>query len=210
MPTWSCQRCREPVAAGVELCACCRQRERLFAHCIAPLVYTCPVSGLIKRAKYSRQLLCVRPLVSCLQQALAAEYGEGKSQQPWPEALIPVPLHWWKLRCRGFNLAAFIARRLGTQLDVPVLPSHVRRLGSTRNQQGLSARARQANVRQVFSIKKPVRCRHLALVDDVLTTGATAESLCRTLCAQGVKRVDLWCLARTPGHEYRPTDIAKD
>lgn len=214
----SCQRCREPVAAGVRLCPCCRQRERLFQHCVAPLLYTGPVAGLIKQAKYGRQLQCIGPLTACLERALATNYSatscdsnnENDNTQPWPQALIPVPLHWWKLRCRGFNLASLMAQGLGRRWQLPVLHSHVIRTAATRTQQGLDARARQHNVRRAFRIRKPVPFSHLALIDDVLTTGATAESLCRTLHQQGVRRVDLWCLARTPARPDHPTGIAAD
>ena len=213
----SCQRCREPVAAGVSLCPCCRQRERLFQHCVAPLLYTGPVAGLIKQAKYGRQLLCIRPLTTCLERRLAADYSDtggdtnaNDSAQALPQALVPVPLHWWKLRRRGFNLASLVAQQLGRRWQLPVLHSRVARTAATRNQQGLSARDRQHNVRRAFRITKPVPFSHLALIDDVLTTGATAESLCRTLHQQGVRRVDLWCLARTPARSDHPTGIAAD
>ncbi|WP_196221449.1 ComF family protein [Sansalvadorimonas verongulae] len=149
---------------------------------------------MVQKIKYNRCLLFERPLTAHLVNSLQDHYCDT----PWPEALIPVPLHWWKLRKRGFNQAGVIASQLSKATGVPVLHSHVKRVSHGTPQQGLSASQRQKNIRGAFAIKKPIPFTHIAVVDDVMTTGATTEELCRVLKKHGVQTVDVWCLARTP------------
>ncbi|NIU62492.1 MAG: ComF family protein, partial [Pseudomonas stutzeri] len=119
---------------------------------------------------------------------------------PRPDLLLPVPLARRRLRQRGFNqaqmLADWLSRPLGIATDARVLE----RVLDTPAQQQLDAATRRRNLRQAFAIATgaDVKGRHLALVDDVLTTGATAEALARLLKRAGAERVDVYCLARTP------------
>src|SRR5690606_34322064 len=105
-----------------------------------------------------------------------------------------------RLRQRGFNQAAMLARWLGSQLDIPCDQGLLQRTRETPAQQALGAKARQRNLRHAFSLGdgEAVKGLHLALVDDVLTTGATAQALASLLRKAGARRVDVYCLARTP------------
>lgn len=114
--------------------------------------------------------------------------------------LLPVPLSPSRLRQRGFNQAALLANWLGKALQLPVDGGLLQRVQEQQSQQGLSANERRRNLKQAFALVKDARLegRHLALVDDVLTTGATADSLALLLKRAGAGRVDVYCLARTP------------
>ena len=117
-----------------------------------------------------------------------------------PDLLIPVPLHPQRLRERGFNqsleLARVVARHYGLTLDW----RSCRRVRSTPAQSGLSEKARWRNLRDAFQITCEMSGRHLMLMDDVITTGATLSALSQALLRAGAARVDVWALARTPDH----------
>ena len=116
----------------------------------------------------------------------------------------PVPLARRRQRRRGFNQAQMLADWLGRRLQLPVHGDWLQRRLDTPAQQGLDAATRKRNLRQAFALDAGAELagRHLALVDDVLTTGATAGILARLLRRAGAARVDVYCLARTP----RPGD----
>lgn len=123
---------------------------------------------------------------------------------PRPDALLPVPLARKRLRERGYNQAAMLAGWIGKHMEIPVDERQLLRIKETPAQQGLDARARKRNLQGAFALRNPaaLRGKHVALVDDVLTTGATANGIARLLVDAGAARVDVYCLARTP----RPAD----
>lgn len=115
-----------------------------------------------------------------------------------PDLLIPVPLHPSRLRKRGYNQALELARPLGRRLGIPVRHDVLRRTRCTGAQTELDAAARVGNVRGAFALASLPAQRHVALVDDVMTTGATLAEAALVLLAAGMDRVDVWALARTP------------
>lgn len=119
---------------------------------------------------------------------------------PRPDCLLPVPMARKRLRERGFNQAQMVARWLSQDLDIPVDEHLLLRPHYTVAQQALDAKSRQRNLLTAFALaaNADVAGRHFALVDDVLTTGATAHSLARLLMHAGARHVDVYCLARTP------------
>jgi ComF family protein len=117
--------------------------------------------------------------------------------------LVPVPLHPARFRERGFNQAIAIARYAGRMLEIPVVRHAVRRVRDTPSQTALDVNARRRNVRGAFAVAKRsarlvIEARHVAVVDDVMTTGSTLQELRAVLLAAGVSQVDLWAVARTP------------
>jgi ComF family protein len=164
---------------------------------IAPWRYDFPVDSLISRFKHHEKWPFGRLMAELLGQFLHYRFDEGL---PRPDCLLPVPLSRRRLRQRGFNQAGMLAQWLGASLQLVVQPKLLLRTQDTPAQQGLDARARQRNLRQAFALadQAQVAGRHLALVDDVLTTGATAQALARLLINAGARRVDIYCLARTP------------
>ena len=117
-----------------------------------------------------------------------------------PDCLLPVPMARKRLRERGFNQALMVARWLSAALDIPHNEHLLLRPHETVAQQDLDARTRKRNLLNAFALAPgtQVAGQHLALVDDVLTTGATAHALARLLVAAGARQVDVYCLARTP------------
>ncbi len=113
-----------------------------------------------------------------------------------PELIIPVPLHRARLRRRGFNQALEIARPVARRLDLKLESRAIRRVRSTSAQMDLPARKRRANIRGAFAVRAGLAATHVALIDDVVTTGATVNELSRVLRRAGVERVEVWVCAR--------------
>jgi ComF family protein len=150
--------------------------------------YQSPIDELIQGFKFNEQLHFGR---------LAARLSLPALAQERPDALVPVPLHTHRLRGRGFNQSLELAKFWGGRLSLPVLGHALRRHRATCVQSSLKAAERLPNVAGAFSTRGSVP-GHVALVDDVYTTGATCQAAAQTLLAAGAKRVDVWCLARVP------------
>jgi len=192
-----CSVCALPLPAPGLTCGQCLQEPPAFQRVIAPWRYDFPVDSLISRFKHHEKWPFGRLMAELLGQFLHYRFDEGL---PRPDCLLPVPLSRRRLRQRGFNQAGMLAQWLGASLQLVVQPKLLLRTQDTPAQQGLDARARQRNLRQAFALadQAQVAGRHLALVDDVLTTGATVQALARLLINAGARRVDIYCLARTP------------
>lgn len=191
-----CGRCALPMAIDGVLCGQCARRAPPFTQVEAPWHYGFPVDSLISQFKHNARWPLGRLLGELLGHWLQARFDEGL---PRPDCLLPVPMGRKRLRQRGFNQAALLARWVGTQLQLPVDEHMLLRPVETRAQQDLDARQRQRNLLQAFTLApRPwVQGRHLALIDDVMTTGATARALAQLLLRAGAERVDVYCLART-------------
>ncbi|MCH8542597.1 MAG: ComF family protein [Alcanivorax sp.] len=180
------------------LCGRCLRRPPSFDRVVAPFAYQFPLDVLVLGYKRQRRLALERPLLHLWQTQLA-QIANDNLAVPRPEALVPVPLHWRRLWWRGFNPAARLAETAATTLDIPVLPALIRP-AATPSQQGLGASARLRNLRNALVVSRPVTGLHLALIDDVVTTGSTAQAASLALLRAGAARVDVWALARTlPG-----------
>ncbi len=131
-------------------------------------------------------------LATLLAAEIAARYGDLL-----PAIILPVPLHWRRLLLRGHNQAALIARTLGRRLGVPIEFDGTRRIRATRAQTGLDRATRRRNLVGAFACRVPVIERAVAVVDDVMTTGATLTAMARCLKAAGASEVHVWTLART-------------
>jgi ComF family protein len=111
------------------------------------------------------------------------------------DCLIPVPMHALQIRRRGFNQAILLAKHLGHRLNFPVNSNLCQKLIHTPQQAGLNAKARHSNLRHAFQAKK-IPYQRVTLIDDLLTTGSTANELARELKRVGVQEVNLWCCAK--------------
>jgi ComF family protein len=192
-----CGVCALPLPASGLVCGACQKRSPSFTRVEAAWRYTFPVDSLITRFKHQAQWPLGRLLAGLLSHHLQHAFAEGL---PRPDQLLPVPLGRKRLRQRGFNQAEMLANWLGQTLQLSVQSQWLRRPQEGAHQQELDAAARKRNLRQAFALdeRADIRGRHVALVDDVLTTGATAETLARLLLKAGAARVDIYCLARTP------------
>lgn len=189
-----CHRCALPLphtALPGSLCAQCAQTLPAFDRTLAAFNYDFPLSRLLPEIKYQRQ----PAHLGWLSQVLAA-YLQQQYEDDWPDALIAVPMHPLSELKRGFNQAQLMTQVLGKQLRLP-LSTCVRKQRRTPHQMALGLEARKQNLHHAFKvIGQPPR--HLALVDDVMTTGTTANTLAQLLKSAGAERVDIWVLARTP------------
>ena len=189
-----CQGCGLSLPVCQPRCGPCQQRitSELL---ITAMDYTSPVREMITAFKYRRQAIFALPLAQML---LSRLFQQHRCQgMPWPDAIVPVPLHPRRCRERGFNQAALIADATAAVLGRPVLEI-CRRDRQTPPQVRLSARARESNLKQAFSLTAPPPYRHLAIVDDVYTTGATLRALTGLLREAGAEHIQHWCVARTP------------
>ena len=192
-----CYQCALPLptkSGNAAVCGQCLKQPPPFKHCVVPLSYAMPVDSLIAAFKYRNQLTNGR----LLSQLLLAEIWRRYANQPLPEIIVPVPLHWRRQLRRGFNQSQCVASYLGGQLSIPVQLRRIRRIRRTPSQQGLNKPQRQRNLKQAFSVTKPFSGETIALIDDVMTTGTTCAEISRELLKAGASEVHIWALARTP------------
>jgi ComF family protein len=195
-----CQQCALPLSAEAGFCGHCLHKPPAFSHSVIPFSYQHPLDYLIHRFKYRRQLPCGKALALALGAFIQHHYDEHPDE--WPDVIIPVPLHWLRRLQRGFNQAEVIGAELAQQLHIP-LETHVcKRSKRTPSQKGLSRAERQDNLRKAFTVSAEsahkIRGKCVALLDDVVTTTATARELSNLLVQQGARAVHIWALARTP------------
>jgi ComF family protein len=156
---------------------------------LAAFRYGFPVDRLLPRFKFHQDLAAGALLASLMCWAL--------DPADTPQLLVPVPLHRARLRRRGYDQALELAKRLSHECRLPLCRDRLVRQRPTQAQTELGARARKDNVRDAFRLRPgPALPAHVALVDDVMTTGATLAECARVLLAAGVQRVDVWTLAR--------------
>lgn len=190
--TQCCYQCADGLdttGAAPNICGRCLSLRPAFDETHAPFLYDGAVRYLIARLKFGADYKNARLLGSLL-----AEHVRSVAEHP--ELIVPVPLHCSRYRERGFNQALEIARTVARELAIPLDWRSCRRLRATPHQTGLSAQRRRGNLRQAFAVTRPVKARHVALLDDVMTTGATVHELARVLKKAGVVRVDVWVCAR--------------
>lgn len=186
-----CQLCALPLPQD-GICGACLQRPPQFDRCLAPLRYEGAVRELITGLKFHQQLGNARLLA-----ALLSRFLQQQGTAP-PQLILPVPLHPSRLRERGFNQSLELARDLARASGCVLSTDHCQRVRPTAPQSSLPKQQRRRNLRGAFRLARPLACGHLAIVDDVVTTGSTVNELSRTLKQAGVGRVEVWCLARTP------------
>lgn len=193
-----CGVCALPLPMAGLVCGQCLKRPPAFKQVIAPWTYSFPIDSLISRFKHQARWPLGQMLARLLAQHLQHRFDNTELVRP--ECLLPVPMARKRLRERGYNQALMLARWLGSDLNIPHDEQLLLRPHETVAQQALDAKNRKRNLLGAFALAPDaqVQGRHFALVDDVLTTGATAHSLARLLMNAGAKQVDVYCLARTP------------
>ncbi len=194
-PQQRCPRCG--LAAFNERLPCgrCLQKPPPWQSLVAVGGYVPPVSQLVHQLKFSRRSQLAQPLARLL--LLAILEARRSRALPPVELIVSVPLwrgrHWR----RGFNQSDLLCRPLARWLRCDYHPATLRRIRATATQHHLSARRRKQNLKQAFRLEFPVAGRHIAIVDDVVTTGTTAAELSRLLLRSGAASVQVWCLCRT-------------
>ncbi len=181
-----CDTCALPITEG-RRCGACLTHPPAYDHVCAPYTYAFPADALVQGLKY-RGMLAIAPLFGS---AIASSLGER------PDVIIPMPLADARLRERGFNQAQEIARHVAKLTGIALLPRACRKVRDTQPQAALPWKERAKNVRKAFVCDKDFTGKHVAVVDDVMTTGATLNELARNLKQAGAARVTGLIVART-------------
>ncbi len=188
LPAAACPRCALASPSGA-LCGRCLAAPPHYDATVAALWYRFPADVLVQALKFRGELALAGVLAATLSRKLAQEKAD---------CVIPVPLSPARLRERGYNQAAEIAKRLGKgRLELQLCE----RTREGRPQVELPFPERQRNVRAAFRVQRALAGATVAVVDDVMTTGATLDEIARTLKAAGAARVVNWVVARTPPHD---------
>lgn len=188
LPAHRCPICLWPVPTA-ETCGACLRKPPAFTRTIAALRYTFPADALIHALKYQSNLAIAPILANLLITRL-------KTTPEMPDIIMPMPLHPIRLRERGFNQAMEISRHIAKQMGIALLPDSCSRVKHTPPQTGLPWKERQKNIRKAFSCKMDLSDKHVALVDDVMTTGASLNELAKALRKRGAAEISNWVIAR--------------
>jgi ComF family protein len=186
----ACPVCAQPSPGG-SLCGACLKRQPAFTATIAACRYAFPLDRLVQALKYERRLHVAEPLGDLL----AAAVARAPAARTLPQALVAVPLTAARQCERGFNQAGEIARTVARRSGLPVVHG-LARTGSAPPQATSSRSQRMRNVRGAFACSRRFDGLHVALVDDVMTSGATLDAAARALLRAGAARVDAWVVAR--------------
>ena len=189
-----CPRCARPQPVGAPNaleCPSCLRIPPPFDRAIVPYLYAYPLDRLIQAFKYRSSLAAGRVLGTLLARDVCERAGAR------PNLLVPVPLHPARHRERGFNQAFELARPMSAMLGIEIDIELCCRVRETLDQTQLSARKRRANLRQAFALREKIGASHVALIDDVVTTGSTCAELARTLKSAGLQTVEVWAVARS-------------
>jgi ComF family protein len=181
-----CAVCAMPLASGA-VCGACLDSPPQYQRVVAPFCYRFPLDALIQAYKYGGRLAHARVLGAALAAVVA----------PDVDVIVPMPLAPRRLAERGYNQALEIARVVASATRLPLLPLACRKVVETPPQAALPWKERARNVRRAFVCDADVRGKRVAVVDDVLTTGATLNELARVLRKAGAIEVAGWVVART-------------
>jgi ComF family protein len=185
----ACSYCALPLPdENFLVCGLCIKEKPQFDGTITAYVFEEPLRTLLHDFKYKEALYLRSFLAKLMLDALPA-------QNLQTQCLVPVPLHPKRIRQRGFNQAAELCKLLAKKLKVNCELNLCKKIIHTEAQVTLVSKQRRKNLRQAFQ-SKPSLYQHITLVDDLMTTGSTANELARAFKQQGVERVDLWCCAR--------------
>jgi ComF family protein len=198
LPVLQCRRCALPLTTG-EICGTCLSAPPAYDGVAAAFVYAFPVDALVQKYKYAPDL------------SLAAVLGRLLGITPCGDvdAIVAMPLGASRLRVRGFNQAHELARVAARLRGLPLLARACRKVGETPPQASLPWKERAANVRGSFVCDEKLSGRRVAIVDDVMTTGATVNELARVLKRAGARSVHVWVLARTLPHSHSSPPLRK-
>ncbi len=185
---FACGQCAEPLSQAGLLCGRCLSRPPAFTTTVAGTRYDEHARPLVHALKYRGLTAAAKPMAAAIETQLPRS---GR-----PNALLPVPMHWRRMLTRGANHADSLALALSHRTGIPVDRRMLRKCRHTPPQSQLAAAQRERLSQHAFSIHSRRPYQHVALVDDVMTTGSTARVLAKMLRQHGVAQVDVWVFAR--------------
>ncbi len=189
---YCCYRCAENYETEIsipQLCGRCLSKSPAFDETFAPFIYQGIIRYLIASLKFNKQYKNARLLGYLL-----ATYVEKTTEIP--QLIIPVPLHKKRYQERGFNQSIEIAKTVAKILNIPINTQICSRIRNTPHQTELPAKQRLINVKNAFIVNNSTNIQHIAILDDVITTGSTANEIAKLLKKSGVARVDVWGCAK--------------
>jgi ComF family protein len=190
----ACLVCAEPLAAAsseARTCGACLHDPPAFCRGFVPFRYAYPLDHLVRGLKFRNELACGRVLGQMFARSVL------ERAEPLPEAIVPVPLARRRYLQRGYNQASELALAIRSVTGVAVKPDVAIRQRETAEQAGLDRKARRRNVTGAFATVAPLRARHVAILDDVVTTGSTVRELAAVLREAGAEQIEVWAIART-------------
>ncbi len=185
----ACPRCAIPTPAREGACPACQVAPPPYARAVVPYLYAPPLTRLIRGLKHGNGLIEARILATLMRDALVAE-------DP-PDLILPVPLTYRRRVQRGYNQAALLAAQIARQVVVPADYRGLKRIRHAAPQRSLDAAARRRNLSGAYRASRDFSGKDIAVVDDVMTTGATAAEISLTLLDAGASKVRVWAAART-------------
>lgn len=185
-----CPVCALPTLDGA-LCGRCLKKNPHFDRTVAVFAYSFPVDKLVQALKFNEQLHLANGLADRLVQRISIR----------PDSIVAMPLHPARLKQRGHNQSLELARRLAYKLDVPLLPHTCQRVRDTPPQSAIKWNERGKNMRKAFHCMENFTGKHVAMVDDVMTSGASLNELALALRRCGAREVSAWVVARTLPHD---------
>ncbi|MDO4490440.1 MAG: ComF family protein [Lachnospiraceae bacterium] len=194
-----CLRCGKPLDnEEEEYCYDCRRRKHSFLRCRAPFLYRGTVKESLMRFKYGG-----RAEYALFYGGVMAEYGKNCGLFQKIDMIIPVPVHRKRRIERGYNQAELLAEEMSRLLDIPMEPGILKRRKKTRALKQVSKEARSRSLAEAFSVSEGKGCRlggkRILLVDDIYTTGSTADAVSKKLLQAGAESVTVITLAISPG-----------
>ncbi len=187
-----CRICgiRLPAETGVDQCGKCSFKRPDYDSTRSMFLYLEPVRYLIRSLKFHANHASARLLGHLMAEHLRS------IDSALPELIVPVPLHPNRLRQRGFNQAIELARQVSKTLDIPMPLDLCIRRRDTTPQSGLQSKRRRKNVHGAFAITGPIQQKHVAIFDDVITTGCTVNEMAKILRRHGAETIEVWSIAR--------------
>jgi len=174
------------------VCGHCVKYPPVYDVCWSPFVYAQPLEWMIHQLKFGAKL----HFSSLLSSLMAEKLPDYLYQGACPEVIIPMPLHYKRLKQRGFNQSYLLIKPVARALSIPIDLSFCERVRDTEHQTGKRAHQRMQNIKNAFKVNAQRHYNHVVVFDDVVTTGASVAELSSVLKKAGVKKVDVWCLAR--------------
>ncbi|MDR3477182.1 MAG: ComF family protein [Gammaproteobacteria bacterium] len=193
----SCIQCAKnlPHTSLTDLvCGKCQHSPPPFDRTYALFTYQSPITKLIMELKFHERLVNAKVLGDLLAKTIQHQWY---THQTLPEIILPIPLHNKRLKKRGFNQALEIARPIGKRLHIPIDTQGCLRTKHTEAQAQLALKKRTHNIKNAFYIRGDYTNRHVAILDDVTTTGHTISEFSKALKKAGARRIDVWCCAKT-------------
>lgn len=195
----ACRQCALPLADHTTaLCGECQSHPPAVDMSVCAFELQRDTAWLITHFKQSQQRHYADHLAHTLAQQV--QLLRNTTDYALPECLYPVPIHWQTLFKRGFNQSLYIAETLGKILNIPVEQGFTK-THRTPQQKTLDRKAREKNLMGSFNLRGLSLPKHIAIIDDVVTTGATTHALASLAKTSGIERVDVWALARTPKNQ---------